>query len=338
MSDVIVVGAGIAGLQCARQLRAAGRSVTVLDRAAGVGGRCATRLVDDQPVDFGVFFLHGQDPRFWAAVEALDPALRIEGWPRRIRDTGPPCQPDAFAPFVRRLALGAGISGFAEHLADGIDVRLNTEVSGIEVASDRIEVVIAGTDRLAAKTVVLALAVEQSASLLAGFEDDETRSALALVGMFASLPCLTLIAAYGVDAPEQDWDVCYPSDSGSLMMVSNESSKRDTPGRRILVFQATARWSRERLDAPVETWQRELLEEAAARLGPWAAQPVFTHPHRWRYGRVDRCTELSSPILLRYPGDLRIGLAGDIFAAGGGVQASWLAGDLLADRLRNEES
>ncbi|HYD41115.1 MAG TPA: NAD(P)-binding protein, partial [Anaeromyxobacter sp.] len=47
---VLVVGAGVAGLSCARVLATAGRSAPVLDRARGVGGRCATRRVDDHPM------------------------------------------------------------------------------------------------------------------------------------------------------------------------------------------------------------------------------------------------------------------------------------------------
>ena len=52
-ADVVVVGAGVAGLQCARRLRDAGLQVVVLDKARGVGGRVATRRVDGQPVDHG---------------------------------------------------------------------------------------------------------------------------------------------------------------------------------------------------------------------------------------------------------------------------------------------
>jgi len=48
---VIVIGAGVAGLACARELARRGVPVRVLERARGVGGRCATRHVDGQPID-----------------------------------------------------------------------------------------------------------------------------------------------------------------------------------------------------------------------------------------------------------------------------------------------
>lgn len=50
-SDVVVVGAGIAGLATAHQLSAAGLSVTVLEAATQVGGRMATDTVDGFRLD-----------------------------------------------------------------------------------------------------------------------------------------------------------------------------------------------------------------------------------------------------------------------------------------------
>ena len=64
LERTMVVGAGVAGLQCARALQRAGREVFLVERAQEVGGRCATRSFEGQPVDFGPMFLHGSDPGF----------------------------------------------------------------------------------------------------------------------------------------------------------------------------------------------------------------------------------------------------------------------------------
>ncbi len=71
MVDVVVIGAGAAGLAAARRLRAAGRTVAVVEARARVGGRVWT--VRDGwpiPVEAGAEFVHGRPPALWALLRA----------------------------------------------------------------------------------------------------------------------------------------------------------------------------------------------------------------------------------------------------------------------------
>ncbi len=332
--DVVVVGAGVAGLTCARALAAGGRHPVVLERARGVGGRCATRRVAGQPIDFGVVFLHGRDPAFLAAVRAVPGVLR-EGWPAEIHGTGRPCQPDAFAPGVQRLAPVEGVSAFPRTLARGLDVRTGAQVVGLEESGASVALHLDGGERVSAAEVVLALAPEQVVALLAtiGSPSRDVRAATALLEMVPSHPCLTLLATYAPDAPRPAWHVSLPERSSVVQLLSHESSKR--PGSALaLVIQAHAAWSRAHLDD--RGWPEALLREAAAVHGAWIAQPVTLDPHRWCFARADREAELAAPLRLALPGGARLGVTGDRFAPGGGVEAAWLAGRALADRILSE--
>jgi phytoene dehydrogenase-like protein len=72
--DVIVVGAGLAGLACARTLTAAGLDVAVLEASDGVGGRVRTDHVEGYLLDRGFQILLTGYPEVgrWVDLDALD--------------------------------------------------------------------------------------------------------------------------------------------------------------------------------------------------------------------------------------------------------------------------
>ena len=72
-ADVIVVGAGLAGLRCARVLQDAGRQVVVLEAAAHVGGRVTSETIDGFVVDRGFQVLNPAYPavRRWVDVSEM---------------------------------------------------------------------------------------------------------------------------------------------------------------------------------------------------------------------------------------------------------------------------
>jgi monoamine oxidase len=64
--DVVVIGAGAAGIAAARALRAAGRDVTVLEARDRVGGRVYTSFdLAPFPVELGAEYIHGEHVVTW---------------------------------------------------------------------------------------------------------------------------------------------------------------------------------------------------------------------------------------------------------------------------------
>ena len=78
--QVVVIGAGVAGLAAARRLRAAGLAVTVLERDATPGGRVRTALVEGCRIELGAEFLAS----FYTRTLALVRELGLAGELRRI--------------------------------------------------------------------------------------------------------------------------------------------------------------------------------------------------------------------------------------------------------------
>ena len=99
---MVVVGAGIAGIACARELAAAGVAVRVLERARVVGGRMASRRLHGRPVDLGAAYFTVSDPGFAQVVRGWQAAGLARPWTDKLAvfEDGDPA--------MRRPARSAG--------------------------------------------------------------------------------------------------------------------------------------------------------------------------------------------------------------------------------------
>lgn len=118
--DVVVVGAGAAGLSAARRLQAQGHSVLVLEAAQRMGGRAFTdRHSFALPMDLGCSWLHQADRNPLTPIaHALGfTLLAHDGATRHYLDAGIPLDADQRAAILageRRLALAMARVGPAD--------------------------------------------------------------------------------------------------------------------------------------------------------------------------------------------------------------------------------
>jgi monoamine oxidase len=80
--DIVVVGAGAAGLAAAKQIKAAGQSVIVLEARSRIGGRAFTDTSLGAPFDAGAEFIH------WAERNPMKRHADEWGVPLKDDDTG----------------------------------------------------------------------------------------------------------------------------------------------------------------------------------------------------------------------------------------------------------
>ena len=71
-ADVVIVGAGVAGLAAAAELGRAGLSVVILEARDRIGGRVFTEYdpACHVPIEFGAEFIHGLPPEIWQPLQA----------------------------------------------------------------------------------------------------------------------------------------------------------------------------------------------------------------------------------------------------------------------------
>ncbi len=134
--DVIVIGAGVAGLTVARDVTAAGLRVLLLEARRRLGGRIMTHHTPDGPIELGAEFVHG------AVEETLGVAARA-GLPLRETDRSSAREPregsaprtDFFSAVDTVLAHAAHASGgddeSFEHLVDRVDVDPATKAGAL---------------------------------------------------------------------------------------------------------------------------------------------------------------------------------------------------------------
>ncbi|MET7421494.1 FAD-dependent oxidoreductase [Dactylosporangium sp. NPDC005555] len=249
---VVVIGAGVAGLACARVLHDAGVAVRVLERAAAPGGRLGGDVVDGRPVDLGAAYFTASDPGFAAVVEGWHAAGLVHPWSGDFRVYGP--APAGRTQPVRWAAPG-GLAALAAELAAGLDVTCGVAVKDLTVFDG---------------PVVLAMPAPQAAEVLP--------AAAGLAAAQDWQPSLAVALRYG----RQDWKPltgAFVNDHPVLTTLCDDGSRRGD-GAPVLVAHTTPAFAIESAAGDVEAAVRELLDL------PRAAVAVAVR--RWPHARPSR--------------------------------------------------
>src|SRR5919198_3918635 len=80
--DVLIVGAGIAGLVAAAELAGHGKSVLIVEARERIGGRIWTiqNQASGPAIELGAEFVHGLSPEIWETLQASHiEVMEIEG-------------------------------------------------------------------------------------------------------------------------------------------------------------------------------------------------------------------------------------------------------------------
>jgi renalase len=290
---IAVIGAGLAGLMCAKHLQERGFEVIVVDKSRGVGGRMATRRLHETRVDFGL--------PFWEVQGALSAALTREGlanqrlhpWGDRIEQWGRDRRWQTF-PLTQRYVSAEGINAIAKDLAANLTVQRQFRALKLSVDSTqhiwRIE---SETEFIEAPAVVLAIPAPQAAALL-------TTSALDCPPQLHSVtfhPCITVMAGYDRDFAAVDWQAVKLEGDHDLAWIIRDSSKYPQPPQPTFIFPSTPSFAQNHLDtADLQPIGAQLLTQASQHLHLEFNAPEWMQIHRWRYARTKQA--LNQPYLL----------------------------------------
>jgi len=147
--DVLVLGAGMAGLTAARALAEHGVRVRVLEAKEHVGGRVQSQKVEGGgTVELGAEFIHGRAPELWALIDEMgaktaerDGAMLREEWGGGLVENDPQDE-GVFEPLEQLESFMGEDTAFADWLAasdtdEGVRSALTGYVEGFNAADAR---------------------------------------------------------------------------------------------------------------------------------------------------------------------------------------------------------
>ncbi len=316
--DVAVVGAGLAGLICARMLTEAGLSVQVFDKSKGTGGRMATRRGEEMSFDHGAQYFTVRHPAFARQLIEWEQQGLVAPWTSPVvalhegKVTPSPSQ-------IRYVGI-PGMSGLCRGLSQTLALNPGHRLIQLERTDGRWWLHFDVGSHVLADAVVMAIPAPLALPLL------HRRTPLAAqLARVAMDPCWALMLLpqrklgldFGgafVDDPRINWIAC-------------NSSKPGRHGLEAWVIHATPEWSRTHLDAAPDA-VAQLLHAAFETAIGRRVTPLLLKPHRWRHAKTS--VALGVDYLLDH--EARLGICGD-WCRGSRVEDAFLSGRQVAAQL-----
>ena len=333
-----VIGAGMAGVACARTLVQAGHQVTLFEKSRGAGGRMSTRETEFGSFDHGTQYFTVRDARFELALKTV-PGLCRPWSANAVRVLDPLGRVVAAALPAREphWVAAPGMNALVKRWAEPLSAALRTQTRVMKIARDNLDAqrwqlhsegvdgarqVHSGFD-----AVLLAMPAEQAHELLRSSQLVENLAQR--IGEVETAPCWTLMAAFpqamqpGMSSLGPQWNAAR-STHHRIAWVARESSKPQRGPIERWTVQASKEWSQEHLDDTPERVQAKLLK-AFAEVTGIRAEPSYASVHRWHYAQTVRPLGQSH----LWHAHARIGVCGD-WCLGHRVEDAFLSGLELA--------
>lgn len=293
---VAVIGAGLAGLSCARVLRRGGCFVDVFEQDRIIGGRTATTRIGTTSFDHGAQYLAGRSPTFQRFVtELVDTGYAARWTPRTSSGAG--------AMTMNAWHVGTpGMSSILRPLAEGVRINNGKRVHTLKRQDKGWHLWFEDQTDVGPFHAVAVAVPAREALLLLGRMDELAEP----INRVRMQPCWSVMVRLD-DRVMPDQDV-YSDMSEVIRWVARNNGKpgRNTRGDHIVIH-ASPGWSRETEEADPESVAQELWAELSHSLSLPPTRPSQISADLWRGGLVD--TALGETCL--FSTERMVGVCGD---------------------------
>ena len=301
VKKIAVIGAGIAGIACARTLMQAGHDVQVFEKSRGAGGRMSTRNTEFGGFDHGTQYFTVRDARFKKALATSGPLVRpwSANTVRILDELGrvvASSLPSKEAHWVATPGMNALVKHWAQPLLNAGRLHFETQVQRIEadkLHAKRWQLQTVGPGATASvhsgfDCVVMAVPSPQAHALL--LSSQIAKPMMAQISGVSVAPCWTLMLAFPQASQPAlahlgpQWNAAR-STHHRIAWLARESSK---PGRGPIerwTVQASPDWSQRHLEDDAPRVTAKLLK-AFTEVTGIRATPSYAEVHRWRYAQT----------------------------------------------------
>lgn len=317
---VAIIGAGIAGISCARVLRDEGKLVTLFDKSTGPGGRTSHRLFEQWGADHGAQYFTAKEELFKKEVATWIEAGVVEPWLGKIVSINKKQITDVKNLGQRFVGIPA-MNSLAKYLADDIPIMLSHTISKITKTKRGWSLFSKekGQHPGLFDLIVVTIPPKQAESLLAS----QYNSLSEIFSNASMLPCWTLIAFFDKGIP-LSFDGAFIADS-PFSWIARDNSKPGRSDSETWIAQANYEWSKERVEMSNYQVESELVSEFEKISG----QPCKLYQtHLWRYAKVEHPQKES----FHLDANQNIALCGDWFVEST-IEGSWKSGYKLGNAI-----
>lgn len=320
MPSSLIIGAGMAGLTAARELTRHGWDVVILDKGKGVGGRMATRRLEQARLDHGTQYFSARTPEFQRLADELLTENVVKKWPLMRANAADPS-------FDLPHYIGVeGMNAVAKALAQNLSVLTNETVVSFraETAGWVVETESGGQYRADSLLITVpapqALTLVQKSDFALSATDRDALTAITY------RPCIAVMVAMNepsnMPAPRA---VRY--DTGDVTWVVDNVQKGISPGQPSVTIHASADFSQRHFNDDLPTVGQQL----AGQFREWIPADTVSavQVHRWRYSQADQ-RHPDSFLAANAPFPLLFG--GDGFGVGN-VEGAFTSGLRMAESL-----
>lgn len=371
--EIAIIGAGVAGLTAARQLQQAGRTVALIEKSRGLGGRLATRRLPQASAgpthgDHGVCYLRpkvpGGDDRFRTEVSTALAAEQLRVWTHNLHRLDTNGQPQSAEKNAPCYAAATGINALAKRLGEGLTIHRQRRAVGLEHSSRHWQITTestahadgSGPDASApdasgtghprvfqAQQLVLALPTPQAIALLETLPDFDRfdPDCLTQLRSVRWSRCITAIATYPPalqsQAAQLPWQGIHCQGHPQLGWIGLDSSKQLNPQQPVMVIQSNEPFAQEQFEAAAHPGDsRQAVGQRLLAEAAALTEPWLAQPEALqvhRWGYAFALTPLEQRYL-RAKTKNPLWFAGD-WCGGDRVENAYLSGLAIADKILN---